>query len=158
MAYDAKVARAALQVLLDVVPAEVFLLSASGKVLEANAAARALLRREPTQTLAALHREGGPDPALFEVTKIERTALLAIRRVDDLELRFKTSRAAARWELTRRETEVLACLGRGATNQRIASELGCTEATVEVHVSRILDKARAESRAELIVFVLTLAS
>ncbi|MGF1647860.1 MAG: response regulator [Kineosporiaceae bacterium] len=50
--------------------------------------------------------------------------------------------------LTTREQEVLAGLGRGASNARLAAELGIAEATVKTHVSRILDKLGCASRVE----------
>jgi DNA-binding CsgD family transcriptional regulator len=63
--------------------------------------------------------------------------------------------AATRWSLTPRETEVASWIVRGATNQRIAAELGCAEHTVEVHVTRILAKSDLTSRAELVAKILT---
>jgi DNA-binding CsgD family transcriptional regulator len=58
--------------------------------------------------------------------------------------------AARHWGLTPREREVLALVARGATNVRIANELGCAEATVEIHVSRLLAKADVDNRAALV--------
>ena len=56
--------------------------------------------------------------------------------------------------MTRRESEVLQHVARGASNRRIAAELGCADRTVEIHVSRILAKAEAESRAALVAKIL----
>jgi DNA-binding NarL/FixJ family response regulator len=50
--------------------------------------------------------------------------------------------------LTAREGEVLAGLGRDASNARLAGELGISEATVETHVSRVLDKLGCTSRVQ----------
>ncbi|MTV27410.1 response regulator transcription factor [Nitriliruptoraceae bacterium ZYF776] len=51
-------------------------------------------------------------------------------------------------ELTPREREVLAALGRGLSNLAIADELVVTEATVKTHVSRVLGKLEVTSRMQ----------
>lgn len=48
-----------------------------------------------------------------------------------------------------REREVLHLVSTGARNRRIATELGISENTVKFHVSNLLRKAGARSRAEL---------
>lgn len=50
--------------------------------------------------------------------------------------------------LTRRESEVLALLGRGFSNKEIGSELCLSVATVKHHVHHILEKLGLTSRAE----------
>jgi NarL family two-component system response regulator LiaR len=50
--------------------------------------------------------------------------------------------------LTPREREVLALLGRGLANTRIAQELGIAEKTVKIHVSRILHKLGVSDRTQ----------
>ncbi len=54
------------------------------------------------------------------------------------------------WGLTPREQTVLEQLARGQTNKQIASRLGCSIRTIEVHVTRILRKSGTSGRAELI--------
>ncbi|HEY1179938.1 MAG TPA: response regulator transcription factor [Phytomonospora sp.] len=49
-------------------------------------------------------------------------------------------------QLTPREMEVFAALGKGAANAEIAAELGMAEATVKTHVSRVLAKLGLRSR------------
>ena len=48
----------------------------------------------------------------------------------------------------RRETEVYELLAQGLSNKEIARSLFISEATVKVHVSRILEKLGVRSRTE----------
>lgn len=54
--------------------------------------------------------------------------------------------------LTRRETDVLRLIGRGATNTEIGAELYIGEGTVKTHVGRIFSKLGLRDRAAAVVF------
>jgi DNA-binding NarL/FixJ family response regulator len=54
-------------------------------------------------------------------------------------------------QLTDRERDVLALVGRGANNHEIAAELHIGEATVKTHVGNILSKLQLRDRAAAIV-------
>ncbi|QVQ50107.1 response regulator transcription factor [Spiractinospora alimapuensis] len=55
-------------------------------------------------------------------------------------------------DLTPRETEVLAGVARGNSNQQIASELFIAQGTVKIHVANILTKLGLRSRVEAAVY------
>src|SRR6266853_5012409 len=70
----------------------------------------------------------------------ERRAATASRSASDARLE----------RLTAREREILALIGAGHQNREIASELGISPRTVEVHKARIMEKLEFRTLAELI--------
>jgi two-component system, NarL family, response regulator LiaR len=55
-------------------------------------------------------------------------------------------------DLTPREREVLALIGRGYPNKRIAAELGIAEKTVKTHVSHVLAKLGVADRTQAALY------
>jgi DNA-binding NarL/FixJ family response regulator len=70
--------------------------------------------------------------------------LTASQRAQDARARARALAAA----LTARETEVLAYLGQGMSNQQIGRRLYLSEATVKGHISRLLVKLGCENRTQ----------
>lgn len=66
-------------------------------------------------------------------------------------VREPTADPAVLRELTRREREVLSCLGEGLSNAAVAERLDMAEATVKTHVSRLLGKLGLRSRVQAAV-------
>jgi DNA-binding CsgD family transcriptional regulator len=62
----------------------------------------------------------------------------------------RTRALTDRWSLTQRQAEVLSLVAHGSSNKEIAQQLGCSDRTVEVHVTQILKKAQASGRGPLI--------
>ncbi|HEX6470698.1 MAG TPA: helix-turn-helix transcriptional regulator [Streptosporangiaceae bacterium] len=56
--------------------------------------------------------------------------------------------AGGQGDLSPREREVLALLGKGLSNRQISHILGVTERTTKAHVGNILSKLRLESRLQ----------
>jgi FixJ family two-component response regulator len=56
--------------------------------------------------------------------------------------------------LTQRETEVLASLLAGHSNKQIATELGISLRTVEMHRGNMMDRLQASSLAEALTIAL----
>lgn len=54
--------------------------------------------------------------------------------------------AGSKWELTRRESEVLEILRTGASDKEIASALGVSRFTISKHVENILKKMKVSNR------------
>ncbi|MCI0386788.1 response regulator transcription factor [Streptomyces sp. CNQ085] len=90
-----------------------------------------LLKDAPPEDLAAAVR-----------TAAAGRTTLAPAVADRLMNRLRTPRAA----LTRRETEVLALVAEGLSNQAVGARLHLTEGTVKSHLARVYAKLGVESR------------
>jgi DNA-binding CsgD family transcriptional regulator len=120
---------------------------AYARMREAEAAARAGRREQAMRALAmceALATRLEAAPLLALAAGLSRRARLAGGAVAPA----SAPAAAARYDLTDRETDVLARLATGDSNRQIARALFISERTVAVHVSRILDKLGVRNRTE----------
>lgn len=147
---------AAVSAALEKIPSASFIVSVGGLIDQANARGRALLQRNRAGVLRSL-RQSVIDRQVtghFELCPLLRFGrviqFLAIQRQpSDLEA-DRIAVATLRWQLTPSESRVLAPLVRGQSNKGIASQIGCTERTVEAHVTHILQRVQVESRWALI--------
>ena len=76
----------------------------------------------------------------------------AVARLLARRLRERKTDDAPVEALTEREREVIALLGRGASNKEIASQLFITERTARTHVSNILGKLGLASRTQAALY------
>jgi two-component system nitrate/nitrite response regulator NarL len=79
---------------------------------------------------------------------------LCLHRVSSGDLWFEKSltdgfRAVRRVRITERESQLVSMLARGLKNKEISNELGITEGTVKVYLSRLFHKSGAKDRLEL---------
>lgn len=146
-ALDTSVATA----VLDYLAEAAFVIGQDGELAYVNRLGRARLAADPEGTLALLTTPS----EVTERHRLDSGHLLVIAR-DGTEPDFnvRIERAATRWRLTPRQREVLHWLVRGRGNASIARELEISERAVEQHITAILDRAKANSRASLIALVL----
>ena len=85
------------------------------------------------------------------MVRLER---LATALTEEIEAQDRVSDDGARYDLTPRELQVLACLVRGSTDREIADELSISHRTVQVHVSRILSKLGVGSRTAAVALAI----
>jgi DNA-binding NarL/FixJ family response regulator len=116
--------------------------------LRAGASGFLLKDIDPPELLAAVrvvaHGEALLAPRLTRLlieafVEQERAARTAVTEGDTLQ------------ELTPREREVLALLGRGLSNSEIADKLVLSPLTAKTHVARLFSKLDARDRAQLVV-------
>lgn len=155
------IAQLVLATAMEQLPGAAYLTTPSGHVRHANAAGAQRLRRGRRSLMDAIAAAIHPSPdvhSAFRAIPIRDPGLpphfLVIERAAHRIDAPARAAAAIRYGLTPRESDVLALLCRGASNKVIASELGCAERTVEVHVSHILAKLDVDSRAAAIAKLL----
>lgn len=90
------------------------------------------------------------------VVKVRDALTNSIRRHEEELERIEIRRRSA--TLTARETEVMSQVVQGKANKVIASDLGVSQRTVEIHRARVMEKMRAASLAQLVRMVLVAES
>ncbi|MDC0712787.1 LuxR C-terminal-related transcriptional regulator [Stigmatella sp. ncwal1] len=146
----------ALEAALEALGQPAFVLTSAHQVVHANRAGRALAEQSTQPLVEAVqrHLRGEPAPPEISVTALRVPGLAMHYLVVDKSARSQASARvhllAERWELTTREEQVLEHIVQGQSNRAIAAQLGCSERTVEVHVTHVLSKAWVESRSALI--------
>ncbi|MGW0579952.1 response regulator [Streptomyces sp. NPDC002920] len=114
--------------------------------LRAGAAGFLLKNAEAKDLIAAVRTVAGGEGLIAPAVTRRLIAEFAAKPV-----REPTVDPAVLDALTRREREVLACLGQGLSNAGIADRLDMAEATVKTHVSRLLGKLELRSRVQAAV-------
>ncbi|MEV5814420.1 response regulator transcription factor [Streptomyces mutabilis] len=114
--------------------------------LRAGAAGFLLKNTEAKDLLAAVRTVADGEGIVAPAVTRRLIAEFAARTV-----RQPAAVPAALEDLTRREREVLSCLGEGLSNAAIADRLDMAEATVKTHVSRLLRKLELRSRVQAAV-------
>lgn len=144
---------AAFDAAFEAIPAAAYLLR--GQTIEhANRIGAALLAadRGAAEELAAARACN--DTPHFRCTPLEGRGVsgfrLAIQSATRSDVEKRLSVARVRWNLNKRQIEVLELLAWGESNKGIAAQLGCGESTVEFHVTTLLRRAGAENRAALV--------
>ncbi|MET9716225.1 response regulator transcription factor [Streptomyces rochei] len=114
--------------------------------LRAGAAGFLLKNTEAKDLIAAVRTVAGGEGIVAPAVTRRLIAEFAAKPV-----REPSAEPEALAELTRREREVLSCLGEGLSNAAIAERLEMAEATVKTHVSRLLGKLGLRSRVQAAV-------
>ncbi|WP_077796639.1 response regulator transcription factor [Streptomyces sp. JHA26] len=114
--------------------------------LRAGAAGFLLKNTEAKDLIGAVRTVAGGEGIVAPAVTRRLIAEFAARPA-----RAATADPAVLDSLTRREREVLSCLGEGLSNAAIATRLDMAEATVKTHVSRLLGKLELRSRVQAAV-------
>jgi DNA-binding NarL/FixJ family response regulator len=150
-----------LQHAIEAVPAQVFLMATTDKILLKNhAATTALAAKEDVlrQELKRASMRGSAGQVSVRRMALSGGIALAwvIRAEPRFDFRSCSMRAGRRWGLTARQRAVLEHLLEGQSNKQIATGLKCAENTVEVHVSAVLRKSGARTRSQVVSRALAL--
>jgi DNA-binding CsgD family transcriptional regulator len=144
---------AALSALLEEIPSPAFVVWADGRIACANRLGRAIREGAPDSIESDLAKSLGGRGDAHRITRIlapgAPSHFLAVQAGEAVDPGPRFAAASARFGFTPRQAQVVGLLGLGRSNKAIASELGCAEATVEIHVTALLGKSGCQSRCEL---------
>lgn len=127
----------------------VYAIDARGHVEPWNPAAKAALARDHEAALQAIARAAGEQTEVLAVPLSDGVRHLVVPRRQSLPAIGR--RAAEKWGLSRRQSEVLFCALRGMRGREIAAALRCSEVTIEKHLGAIYRKARVRDRQALVL-------
>lgn len=141
----------ALGTALEAIQSPAFVVRRPGIVLIANERGRALLASLPDGALSLLGVGSPPQrgPVRFAIPSAPDHVILVIHDLEQ-DARARLATVTRRWGLTPRQSAVLELVAQGESNRAVAARLGCSEKTVELHVSALLAKTRCASRSQLV--------
>jgi DNA-binding CsgD family transcriptional regulator len=147
----ARVASAALGAALEAIPSPAFLLRLPSTILRANARGRSLLADDRERVLGLVRSTTPPPrgPVRFPLESHPEHVVVVLHDLEG-DARSRLAAVTQRWGLTPRQSAVLALVAQGESNRTVAGRLGCSEKTVELHVSALLAKTRCSSRSKLV--------
>jgi DNA-binding CsgD family transcriptional regulator len=163
-ALRAQLTSAVLPIAMEALVAPAFIVAESGRILEANSLGQQWLAHDAMAASFTLREavRGAGQEVGFEVARIEfgsaRPAYFVWRRNPPPGAMGAADERACRRGLTPRQRTAMRLLALGLSNKALATEMGCAQKTVEVHVSAVLKKAHASSRAELLAKIFGVAA
>jgi DNA-binding CsgD family transcriptional regulator/PAS domain-containing protein len=153
--------RALVDAALEAIPRPVMVLGCDGQLREANQLAQQILKgRGDEVARGARDVARGQPPASWRVTRAEQRGgaleYLVLLPLEEVQTAPPPLAAFTRtWQLTARQSNVLALLCEGRSNESIAAVLAISIRTVEAHVAALFDKSRVSSRSALVAKVLS---
>lgn len=150
-----------LEAALDSIGSAAFVLGADGAVRHANAFGRTLLaadRDAVTEELRSSLASASTgvtagSSTRYWVSQLARSGepqYVALIRAMPGDPGPRLRIIASAWGLTSRQTTVLGLVAQGLANKTISAYLNCAEVTVELHMTALLARSGAASRAELV--------
>lgn len=145
------IAAAALGAALEAISSPAFVVRVPATVLHANARGRSLLASERERVLGLLRATtpSSRGAVRFPIEAAPDHSVIVIRDLES-DARSRLAAVTRRWGLTPRQSAVLAQVAQGESNRTVAGRLGCSEKTIELHVSALLAKTRCASRSRLV--------
>jgi DNA-binding CsgD family transcriptional regulator len=149
----------ALEAALEALERPAFIVGPRKTIDFGNKRGSSLLERDARGVLASIDESAAtPSAGAFAITRLavpgSPTYLLAIQRETSPGIGSRVSEAQRRWGLTARQTHVLELMLTGVTNKDIARQSGCSEVTVEKHITELYRRSGSRSRADLLCRVL----
>jgi DNA-binding CsgD family transcriptional regulator len=143
-----------LQTVLESLRRPAVVLDATGRVILQNDAATQRVRANPDAMRIFRDETGRPWAAGAFVLNAHASQLGGCSilvweptRVSSADVAIN---CAQRWNLTKRQAQVLSLLVEGKCNKAIAEALRCAVRTVELHVSAVLEKSGCDARTRLV--------